>query len=122
MSQSIITEVNHAIGASGVVGQECKAVVAQYGDQIISMLLDKVSLSSNTLSRKLCCPQHFIMLVMILFQEQPQKICSQIGLCTFDGARGVGYITLLISSVHTAKNIHCILIASLNVTLLHYLQ
>ncbi|CAM8986929.1 unnamed protein product [Rhodiola kirilowii] len=62
---SIITEVNHAIGASGVVGQECKAVVAQYGDQIIKMLLDK---------------------------EQPQKICSQIGLCTFDGAHGVGNV------------------------------
>uniref|UniRef100_A0A7N0TY94 Aspartic proteinase n=1 Tax=Kalanchoe fedtschenkoi TaxID=63787 RepID=A0A7N0TY94_KALFE len=62
---SIITELNHAIGASGIVGQECKAVVAQYGDQIIRMLLDK---------------------------EQPQKICSQIGLCTFDGAHGVGNI------------------------------
>ncbi|KAL9681915.1 hypothetical protein QQ045_013705 [Rhodiola kirilowii] len=62
---SIITELNHAIGASGIVGQECKAVVAQYGDQIIRMLLDK---------------------------EQPQKICSQISLCTFDGAHGVGNI------------------------------
>lgn len=24
-------------------------------------------------------------------QSQPAKICSQIGLCTFDGSRGVGY-------------------------------
>ncbi|CAK7350131.1 unnamed protein product [Dovyalis caffra] len=59
---TIITEVNHAIGATGVVSQECKAVVAQYGETIIEMLLAK---------------------------DQPQKICSQIGLCTFDGTRGV---------------------------------
>ncbi|KAF2285725.1 hypothetical protein GH714_007442 [Hevea brasiliensis] len=58
----IIAEVNHAIGATGIVSQECKAVVAQYGETIIEMLLAK---------------------------DQPQKICSQIGLCTFDGSRGV---------------------------------
>ncbi|KAF2314201.1 hypothetical protein GH714_024039 [Hevea brasiliensis] len=58
----IIAEVNHAIGATGVVSQECKAVVAQYGETIIDMLLAK---------------------------DQPRKICSQIGLCTFDGSRGV---------------------------------
>jgi hypothetical protein len=40
--QTIITEVNHAIGATGVVSQECKAVVAQYGDTIMEMLLAKV--------------------------------------------------------------------------------
>ncbi|KAJ4725129.1 putative Aspartic proteinase [Melia azedarach] len=59
---TIITEVNHAIGATGVVSQECKAVVSQYGETIIEMLLAK---------------------------DEPQKICSQIGLCTFDGTRGV---------------------------------
>lgn len=41
--QTIITEVNHAIGATGVVSQECKAVVSQYGETIIEMLLAKVS-------------------------------------------------------------------------------
>lgn len=40
--QSIITEVNHAIGATGVVSQECKTVVSQYGETIIEMLLAKV--------------------------------------------------------------------------------
>lgn len=40
--QSIITEVNHAIGATGVVSQECKAVVAEYGETIIKMILEKV--------------------------------------------------------------------------------
>ncbi|KAK4755829.1 hypothetical protein SAY87_009586 [Trapa incisa] len=57
-----ITEINHAIGASGIVSQECKAVVAQYGKTILEMLLA---------------------------QSQPEKICSQIGFCTFDGTRGV---------------------------------
>ncbi|KAK6919336.1 Saposin B type, region 2 [Dillenia turbinata] len=59
---TIITQINHAIGASGVVGQECKAVVAQYGKEILEMLIAKA---------------------------QPQQICSQIGLCTFDGTRDV---------------------------------
>lgn len=59
---SIVTMINHAIGASGVVSQQCKAVVQQYGETIIDLLLS---------------------------QAQPRKICSQIGLCTFDGSRGV---------------------------------
>ncbi|GMJ05080.1 putative aspartic proteinase A2 [Hibiscus trionum] len=58
----IITQINHAIGASGVVSQECKAVVSEYGDKIIDMLLEK---------------------------DQPKKVCSQIGLCMFDGTQGV---------------------------------
>ncbi|KAL4270122.1 hypothetical protein GQ457_HM000310 [Hibiscus cannabinus] len=58
----IITQINHAIGASGVVSQECKAVVSQYGDKIIDMLLAK---------------------------DEPKKVCSQIGLCVFDGTQGV---------------------------------
>ena len=40
--QTIITELNHAIGASGVVSQECKAIVEQYGETIIESLLAKV--------------------------------------------------------------------------------
>ncbi|KAG8482067.1 hypothetical protein CXB51_027060 [Gossypium anomalum] len=59
---TVITMINHAIGATGVVSQECKAVVQQYGQTIIDLLLA---------------------------ETQPQKICSQIGLCTFDGAHGV---------------------------------
>ncbi|MQM15364.1 hypothetical protein Taro_048310 [Colocasia esculenta] len=57
-----ITEINHAIGATGVVSQECKAVVAQYGQTILSMLLS---------------------------ETQPRKICSQIGLCALEGTRSV---------------------------------
>ncbi|KRZ64810.1 Aspartic proteinase oryzasin-1, partial [Trichinella papuae] len=59
---TIIAEINQKIGASGVVSQECKAVVVQYGQQILDMLLS---------------------------ETQPAKICSQIGLCTFDGTHGV---------------------------------
>ncbi|GMH05290.1 hypothetical protein Nepgr_007130 [Nepenthes gracilis] len=59
---SVITLINRAIGASGVVSQQCKAVVAQHGPTIIDLL------SAEAL---------------------PEKICSQIGLCTFDGTHGV---------------------------------
>ncbi|XVF26072.1 hypothetical protein REPUB_Repub13aG0268500 [Reevesia pubescens] len=59
---TVITMINQAIGASGMVSQECKAVVQQYGQTIIDLLLA---------------------------EAQPKKICSQIGLCTFDGAHGV---------------------------------
>ncbi|KAF9590446.1 hypothetical protein IFM89_035281 [Coptis chinensis] len=59
---TIITEINHAIGAAGIVSQECKTVVSQYGEMILELLLTEAS---------------------------PKKICSQIGLCTFDGTRGV---------------------------------
>jgi len=54
--------INHAIGAAGVVSQQCKTVVDQYGQTILDLLLS---------------------------EAQPKKICSQIGLCTFDGKRGV---------------------------------
>ncbi|XP_031274943.1 aspartic proteinase A1 [Pistacia vera] len=59
---TVITMINHAIGASGVVSQECKSVVEQYGQ----MLLD-----------------------LLLAEARPKKVCSQMGLCTFDGTRGV---------------------------------
>ncbi|KAM3749263.1 hypothetical protein ACB098_05G170400 [Castanea mollissima] len=59
---TVITMINQAIGANGVVSQECKAVVEQYGQTIIDLLVAEAN---------------------------PKKICSKIGLCTFDGARGV---------------------------------
>ncbi|GAB2285267.1 AP4A phosphorylase [Dionaea muscipula] len=59
---AIIAQINHAIGASGVISQECKTVVAQYGKTILDMLVS---------------------------EAKPKKICSQIGLCMFDGNRGV---------------------------------
>ncbi|XP_057419533.1 aspartic proteinase [Lotus japonicus] len=59
---TVITMINHAIGASGVVSTECKAIVAEYGQTIIDLLLA---------------------------DAEPKKVCSQIGLCTFDGTHGV---------------------------------
>ncbi|KAL9236602.1 hypothetical protein vseg_011249 [Gypsophila vaccaria] len=59
---TIITQINEAIGGSGVVSKECKAVVNQYGETMIDLLISQVT---------------------------PKKVCSQIGLCTFDGAKGV---------------------------------
>ena len=43
--QGIVAEINQAIGATGVVSNECKMVVRQYGDQIVEMLLEQVKLS-----------------------------------------------------------------------------
>jgi hypothetical protein len=40
--KAIITQINEEIGAAGVVSQECKAVVSQYGQQIIDELLAEV--------------------------------------------------------------------------------
>src|ERR1044072_4762930 len=41
--QAVITLINHAIGASGVVSEECKTIVAEYGQTIIDLLLANVS-------------------------------------------------------------------------------
>jgi len=43
--QPIITEINRAIGAEGVVSAECKEVVSQYGDLIWELLISGVRLS-----------------------------------------------------------------------------
>ena len=59
---AVITMINQAIGASGIVSQECRSVVDQYGQTILQLLLS---------------------------EAEPKKICSKIGLCTFDGNHGV---------------------------------
>uniref|UniRef100_A0ACD5W2F3 Uncharacterized protein n=1 Tax=Avena sativa TaxID=4498 RepID=A0ACD5W2F3_AVESA len=59
---AIIAQVNHAIGAEGIISTECKEVVSQYGEMILELLLA---------------------------QTQPTKVCSQIGLCLFDGTHSV---------------------------------
>ncbi|KAF7818025.1 aspartic proteinase-like isoform X2 [Senna tora] len=53
---SVVAEINHAIGAEGVVSSECKEVVSQYGDRIWDLLVAGV---------------------------EPDKVCSQVGLCDF---------------------------------------
>ncbi|KAL2937976.1 Aspartic proteinase A1 [Bienertia sinuspersici] len=58
----VVAQINHAIGATGVVSMECKAVVSQYGKQILETAIVRVSAT---------------------------KSMSQIGLCSFDGKRDV---------------------------------
>lgn len=59
---AIVTEINHAIGAEGIVSMECKEVVSQYGEMILKLLTE------DTL---------------------PHSVCSLIGLCEFDGSQFV---------------------------------
>ncbi|KAG6419016.1 hypothetical protein SASPL_121224 [Salvia splendens] len=66
---TVVAMINHAIGAAGVVSQECKAVVEQYGQAIMALLMA---------------------------ETQPKKVCSQVGLCTFDGTHGVRYLCLIL--------------------------
>ncbi|XP_074321063.1 aspartic proteinase-like isoform X1 [Silene latifolia] len=58
----VITEINHAIGAEGVLSNECKDVVSQYGDLIWYLLVSGI---------------------------QPNKVCSQLGLCLFNSTANV---------------------------------
>jgi len=41
--KTVVTMINHAIGAAGVISQECKTVVAEYGQTILDLLLAEVS-------------------------------------------------------------------------------
>lgn len=53
-----VTKINHAIGAKGFVSMECKRVVAKYGD---------------------------LMWQLLLLGIRPDKLCSNIGLCSVNG-------------------------------------
>ncbi|KAI4332064.1 hypothetical protein L6164_017003 [Bauhinia variegata] len=50
----VVTEINHAIGAEGLVSAECKEVVSQYGELIWDLLISGV---------------------------RPEEVCTQAGLC-----------------------------------------
>ncbi|KVI11230.1 Aspartic peptidase [Cynara cardunculus var. scolymus] len=56
---TIVTEINYAIGAEGVLSSECKTLVTEYGDMIWDLLVT------------------------------PGKVCSQAGLCFSNGAQSV---------------------------------
>lgn len=60
---TVVAQINHAIGAEGIVSMECKQIVNDYGAMILELLVQQI---------------------------RPGKICSQLGLCTFDGARYTG--------------------------------
>lgn len=62
-----MAEINQAIGATGVVSNECKMVVKQYGDQIVEMLLAQVNgcHSIGTGFVELRCSKHVVVLSAI---------------------------------------------------------
>uniref|UniRef100_A0ACD5W1Q6 Uncharacterized protein n=1 Tax=Avena sativa TaxID=4498 RepID=A0ACD5W1Q6_AVESA len=59
---AIIAEINHKIGAPGIVSQACKTVISQFGRWILDLLLK---------------------------QTEPKKICALVGLCPLGGPHGV---------------------------------
>jgi phytepsin len=85
-----VTEINHAIGAEGVLSVECKEIVTEYGELIWDLLVAGV-----------CCLSMFFFLPWLVvfalspyaisilepkwvhldFQVRPGDVCSQVGLC-----------------------------------------
>ncbi|XP_073270424.1 aspartic proteinase-like isoform X2 [Primulina huaijiensis] len=59
---TIVTQINHAIGAKGVLSEECKKVVSGYGELIWDILVS---------------------------QLQPDKVCTQLKLCPPDDVQSV---------------------------------
>ena len=59
---TIVTEINYAIGAEGVLSSECKTIVNEYGDMIWDLLVSGVT---------------------------PGKVCSAAGLCFSSGSQSV---------------------------------
>ncbi|KAK8623976.1 hypothetical protein V6N13_065335 [Hibiscus sabdariffa] len=57
-----VTKINDAIGAKGFASMECKKVVSQYGD---------------------------IMWQLLLSGLKPDKVCFDIGVCSFNGSRNL---------------------------------
>ncbi|KAK9056768.1 hypothetical protein SSX86_024131 [Deinandra increscens subsp. villosa] len=81
---AVITQINQAIGAAGMMSQQCKTLVNQYGKTILEMLL---------------------------YETQPEKICSQMKFCSFDGShdtrsvpRFVLWASMIIESVVDKNN------------------
>ncbi|KAE9618902.1 hypothetical protein Lal_00047844 [Lupinus albus] len=53
---TVVTQINHAIGAEGVLSVECKEVISEYGELLWDLLVSGV---------------------------RPGDVCSQVGLCSF---------------------------------------
>lgn len=49
LPQRVIAQINHAIGAVGIVSFECQTVVSNYGDRIWEYLISGVGVSSFVL-------------------------------------------------------------------------
>ncbi|KAI3753371.1 hypothetical protein L2E82_25423 [Cichorium intybus] len=71
---TIVTQINQAIGASGVMSNECKALIDEYGKSILDMLVS---------------------------QTKPEKVCAQMNLCASDGSHDT---SILIENVVDKNN------------------
>lgn len=67
MFQNIVIQINHAIGAEGVVSTECKQIVSEYGDVIWDLLVAEVCsfFPSSNLSFASSCKDYSILLVTL---------------------------------------------------------
>jgi phytepsin len=74
----IIAEINDAIGATGVVSQECKMIVAEYGEVIIELLEQQMA---------------------------PGKICSQIGACFDQSSISEAHIASVLERNNEVNNV-----------------
>ena len=82
-----MTEINHAIGAEGIVSAECKQVVTQYGELIWDLLVSGVSCFYIFNLLSMYISRFFISTYYLPdLQVTPNKVCSQLGLCLFNGA------------------------------------
>ncbi|XP_010511323.1 PREDICTED: aspartic proteinase-like [Camelina sativa] len=59
---TVIAQINHAIGAKGVVSAECNEIISQYGEMIWDLLVSKVS---------------------------RRQVCKELGLCVFRQDTGI---------------------------------
>ncbi|KAJ8439258.1 hypothetical protein Cgig2_030193 [Carnegiea gigantea] len=83
----VIAEINHAIGAQGILSTECKEIVSQYGEMIWDLLLAGVCFCSFLLINSVTYKALPIKIPAMQFQ--PDKVCSHIGLCCLNGAEYV---------------------------------
>lgn len=90
MFQTVVTEINHAIGAEGLISSECKEIVSQYGNLIWDLLVSGVGflflyffLFINISLQYLYQELDMKLYSIHGLQVAPDKICSEIGVCVF---------------------------------------
>lgn len=97
--------INQAIGANGVVSQECKAVVDQYGQTIIDLLVAEVNTGLLLISISLIFSYQVIQLIILFcpFHNEWKRFClsMSIHLCPLQNVP-VNSIIELSSSFHCA--------------------
>lgn len=93
--QTIVTQINHAIGAAGVVSLECKAVVFNYGNIIWDYLMEGVgsfnpfTFSSNLLNKNIQLLLRRWRIHFPFLQIRPEIVCVDLGLCSSNGSHHV---------------------------------